>query len=67
MATGGRESMDRTTVSRDWLKPALQDVGLRDIPLYAVAHGHRRVAGRRRLADVVQRQLDMPTYSLRTP
>jgi len=30
--------MDRTTVSRDWHKQALQDAGLRDMPLHALRH-----------------------------
>jgi integrase len=30
--------MDRTTVSRDWHKQALQDAALRDMPLHALRH-----------------------------
>lgn len=30
--------MDRTTVSRDWHKAALQDASLRDMPLHALRH-----------------------------
>jgi integrase len=30
--------MDRTTVSRDWHKAALQDANLRDMPLHALRH-----------------------------
>ena len=30
--------MDRTTVSRDWHKQALEDAGLRDMPLHALRH-----------------------------
>jgi integrase len=30
--------MDRNTVSRDWHKDALQDAGLRDMPLHALRH-----------------------------
>src|SRR5213078_4629617 len=32
------EPMDRTTVSRDWHKQALQDAGLRDMPLHSLRH-----------------------------
>jgi integrase len=32
------EPMDRTTISRDWHKDALQDAGLRDMPLHALRH-----------------------------
>ena len=32
------QPMDRTTVSRDWHKAALQDAGLRDMPLHALRH-----------------------------
>ena len=35
---GAGEPMDRTTVSRDWHKAALQDAGLRDMPLHALRH-----------------------------
>ena len=35
---GAGEPMDRTTISRDWHKAALQDAGLRDMPLYALRH-----------------------------
>jgi len=35
---GAGGSMDRTTVSRDWHKAALQDAGLRDMPLHALRH-----------------------------
>jgi integrase len=35
---GAGEPMDRTTVSRDWHKSALQDAGLRDMPLHALRH-----------------------------
>jgi integrase len=35
---GAGEPMDRTTVSRDWHKQALQDAGLRDMPLHALRH-----------------------------
>ena len=31
-------ALDRTTVSRDWHKAALQDAGLRDMPLHALRH-----------------------------
>lgn len=32
------EPMDRTTVSRDWHKHALEDAGLRDMPLHSLRH-----------------------------
>ena len=32
------EPMDRTTVSRDWHKQALEDAGLRDMPLHSLRH-----------------------------
>ena len=35
---GDGEPMDRTTVSRDWHKAALQDAALRDMPLHALRH-----------------------------
>jgi len=35
---GAGEPMDRTTVSRDWHKAALEDAGLRDMPLHALRH-----------------------------
>ncbi len=35
---GDGEPLDRTTVSRDWHKGALQDAGLRDMPLHALRH-----------------------------
>jgi integrase len=35
---GDGEAMDRNTVSRDWHKDALQDAGLRDMPLHALRH-----------------------------
>jgi integrase len=35
---GAGEPMDRTTVSRDWHKQALQDAALRDMPLHALRH-----------------------------
>lgn len=35
---GAGRPMDRTTVSRDWHKAALQDAGLRDMPLHALRH-----------------------------
>lgn len=35
---GDGEPMDRTTISRDWHKAALQDAGLRDMPLHALRH-----------------------------
>ena len=35
---GDGEPMDRTTVSRDWHKAALQDADLRDMPLHALRH-----------------------------
>jgi integrase len=35
---GAGEPMDRTTVSRDWHKAALQDASLRDMPLHALRH-----------------------------
>jgi integrase len=38
MSAGFAEAMDRTTVSRDWHKQALQDASLRDMPLHALRH-----------------------------
>jgi integrase len=35
---GDGKPLDRTTVSRDWHKAALQDAGLRDMPLHALRH-----------------------------
>ncbi len=35
---GDGKALDRTTVSRDWHKAALQDAGLRDMPLHALRH-----------------------------
>ena len=35
---GAGSALDRTTVSRDWHKDALQDAGLRDMPLHALRH-----------------------------
>ena len=35
---GDGQPMDRTTVSRDWHKAALQDAGLRNMPLHALRH-----------------------------
>jgi integrase len=35
---GAGEPMDRTTISRDWHKAALDDAGLRDMPLHALRH-----------------------------
>ena len=35
---GAGEPMDRTTVSRDWHKQALQDAALRDMPLHSLRH-----------------------------
>jgi integrase len=35
---GDGEAMDRTTVSRDWHKAALQDAALSDMPLHALRH-----------------------------
>jgi integrase len=35
---GAGEPMDRSTVSRDWHKAALQDASLRDMPLHALRH-----------------------------
>jgi integrase len=32
------QPMDRSTVSRDWHKLALEDAGLRDMPLHALRH-----------------------------
>jgi integrase len=37
-SAGVAEAMDRTTVSRDWHKDALQDAALRDMPLHALRH-----------------------------
>ena len=35
---GEDKAFDRTTVSRDWHKAALQDASLRDVPLHALRH-----------------------------
>ncbi len=35
---GDGKPFDRTTVSRDWHKAALQDADLRDMPLHALRH-----------------------------
>jgi integrase len=35
---GDGKPFDRTTVSRDWHKAALEDAGLRDMPLHALRH-----------------------------
>jgi integrase len=35
---GAGEPLDRTTVSRDWHKQALEDAALRDMPLHALRH-----------------------------
>jgi integrase len=35
---GAWEPMDRNTVSRNWHKSALEDAGLRDMPLHALRH-----------------------------
>jgi integrase len=35
---GAGEPIDRSTVSRDWHKDALQDAALRDMPLHALRH-----------------------------
>ena len=35
---GDGQPMDRTTVSRDWHKAALEDASLRDMPLHALRH-----------------------------
>jgi integrase len=32
------EPMDRSTISRDWHKQALEDAGLRDMPLHSLRH-----------------------------
>ncbi len=37
-SSGPAGAMDRTTVSRDWHKSALQDAALRDMPLHALRH-----------------------------
>ena len=37
-SAGVAEAMDRTTISRDWHKQALQDAALRDMPLHALRH-----------------------------
>ena len=37
-SAGVAAAMDRTTVSRDWHKQALQDAALRDMPLHALRH-----------------------------
>jgi integrase len=36
--TGEPAALDRNTVSRDWHKQALQDAGLRDMPLHSLRH-----------------------------
>jgi integrase len=35
---GAGDPMDRTTISRDWHKAALEDANLRDMPLHALRH-----------------------------
>jgi integrase len=35
---GAGEPMDRSTISRDWHKAALEDAALRDMPLHALRH-----------------------------
>jgi integrase len=37
-SAGSERPFDRTTVSRDWHKHALQDAALRDMPLHALRH-----------------------------
>lgn len=37
-SAGVAQPLDRNTVSRDWHKQALQDAGLRDMPLHALRH-----------------------------
>jgi integrase len=37
-SAGVAQPLDRTTVSRDWHKEALEDAGLRDMPLHALRH-----------------------------
>jgi integrase len=37
-SAGVAGAMDRTTISRDWHKQALQDAALRDMPLHALRH-----------------------------
>ena len=37
-SSGDPEPLDRTTVSREWHKIALQDAGLRDMPLHSLRH-----------------------------
>ncbi len=37
-SAGVGEALDRNTVSRIWHKDALQDAGLRDMPLHALRH-----------------------------
>lgn len=37
-SAGADRPLDRTTVSRDWHKQALQDAALRDMPLHALRH-----------------------------
>jgi integrase len=38
LGDGAGEPMDRTTISRDWHKAALEDASLRDMPLHALRH-----------------------------
>jgi len=38
LGRGDGGPMDRSTVSRDWHKAALEDAGLRDMPLHALRH-----------------------------
>jgi integrase len=57
-SAGFAEAMERTTVSRDWHKQALQDAALRDMPLHALRHtaaASRLAAGNSLM--YVQRQL----------
>jgi integrase len=37
-SAGVGQPLDRTTVSRDWHKQALEDAALRDMPLHALRH-----------------------------
>jgi integrase len=37
-SVGGREPLDRNTVSREWHKIALRDAALRDMPLHSLRH-----------------------------
>jgi integrase len=37
-SAGIGQPLDRTTVSRDWHKQALEDAALRDMPLHALRH-----------------------------